>query len=242
LLGGRVSHEPGPPPPEVAQDDAYIRRELRELPLLKHPPAWLTAKLLRRSLGRLPGGTDEAKLQELLDAARQRPDDSLRWAPVDPARGLFVLGYRVDGSHGLVVLDTRGGGRPVRLGPRCGEVYLRDVCGDERPELIVACVLGNEVSAYPTVWEVYALTGAKALSRIARVPKKYSYGAKAEAYCFINRVELPRKGVLELVTVVLDQERCAAERSAAIRVPRRLGERQRYEYRAGAGRFVPRAR
>jgi hypothetical protein len=243
LLGGAEERgAPVPPPPEVAQDDAHVRQELRELPPLKDPPAWLTAKLIKRVLGRRAANTAEAELQELLEEARKRPSDSLRWGLVDSARQQYVLGYRLGDSDGLVVMDARGGGRPVALGQRCAEVYLRDVSGDERPEIIVACVIGDEVSSYPTVWEIYAAAGARRLSRIATVPKKYSHGAKDETYCFLNRVEFPRRDVLVSVTLVLDRERCAEERSAAVRIPRRVGERRQYEYRRGAGKFVPRAR
>jgi hypothetical protein len=248
LLGGRGGEpESAPEPREVGEDDAYQRRELRPLPPLRDPPAWLTAKLLRRALGKLPEDTDptelERQLEALLAEARKGPVDGLNLGLVDQARGLYVLAYRLNlDIGGLVVLDARGGGPPVRLPGRSGAPLLKDVAGTGLPEVFVPRIVGGEVSAFPTVWEIYALGPGKRLSRIAVVPKHYSHGSRSESYCFLNRVTFPRKDEMQVETVLLVRELCDEDRGAKIAIPRRLGERQRYQYRKGAGKFLPAAR
>ena len=161
----------------------------------------------------------------------------LRGAFLDAEKTLFVTRYHYGVVEAVyLLLDGEGKLLHKLVVELRNGVYLKDVVGDGTLELMISVVHGNALSAWPTSWRIYEVSGRR-LRKIGQVAKSYSDGSKYERYYFLNRVEFPDKGEMVVRTVLYSGGRSdlAAPPKGA---PTWEGARDEYTYEPARRKFA----
>ena len=247
--GRRERRGPPPQPKAVQVEQRYVAAAYREVPPLKALPAFLDQAALAAALPL------EAHADGVMDEVeRQFADgrgETVRGDALDPGGSayLVVVAYGAF-ERALLLFDGKGKLGDVWAMPLRGQVFLRDVLGDARAEIVVQAIQGVALSEYPETWTVLAAGDGGRLRALVSVPHSYSSGSKFQGYCFMNHLDFEPRGTLVLETVLFregcleyaydhgDGEKTEKVDGYLPGFPKRQGERVTLQYDAPKGRFV----
>jgi hypothetical protein len=198
--GNEWQRGPRKPPAEVTADDEYIEQEFVDPDARDAAVLAVEAKVLLRAI---PPGERGMARDEIDNATDEETGTiRLRGAFLDPDESLFVTRYHYGAVEAVyLLLDAEGKLLHKLVVELRSGVYLKDVVGDDKLELIVSVVHGTALSTWPVSWRIYEVSGGR-LRKIGRVAKSYSEGSKYERYYFLNRVEFPEKDRMVVRTVL----------------------------------------